>query len=323
MTPLRRRPRRSLVAAGLGGILGISVVQAQTWDDCASIANERERLACFDRLAGRTAGPPASLLEEAWGFGPLSPRYQLRHHQMNYFLPVTITSDRNTAPWEPFRTLGLQEGERDLDDVEAKFQISFRQRFWATDDQRLGLWIAYTQISTWQVYNADESHPFRDTNYQPELIASFQPGVDIGSFRWNLLNAGIVHESNGRSEVLSRSWDRLYAEAGFERGNLVLLPKIWYRIQEGDEDDNPDITDYYGYAQLTAYYRRDNRSVALTGRGNLHEGKGAIQLSYVSRPWMGPLRTYLHLFSGYGETLIDYDWNQTVIGAGVTINSIL
>ncbi|HMO52604.1 MAG TPA: phospholipase A [Kiritimatiellia bacterium] len=35
------------------------------------------------------------------------------------------------------------------------------------------------------------------------------------------------------------------------------------------------------------------------------------------------MRLYLHVFSGYGETMLDYNWNQTVVGAGITINSIL
>jgi outer membrane phospholipase A len=71
-----------------------------------------------------------------------------------------------------------------------------------------------------------------------------------------LLNAGYNHQSNGRTDILSRSWDRIFAEFGFERGNLGLIAKTWYRIKESaDEDDNPDITDYYGYGSLTAIYK--------------------------------------------------------------------
>jgi phospholipase A1 len=261
------------------------------------------------------------LIEQAWDSTPSAPRYALRTHEMNYFLPITRTSSRNIDPWIPFKELGLQEGDRDLDDIEAKFQISLRQRFWASPDHRLGLWFAYTQLSTWQIYNRDESHPFRDTNYRPELIASYNPRMEVLGFQWNLLNLGFVHESNGRAEVISRSWDRVYAEAGFERENIVLLPRVWHAISTGG-DDNPDILDYYGYGQLTLYYRRGDRHLSLMGRGNLSKGKGAAQASLVSQPLIGTMRGYLQVFSGYGETMMDYNWNQTVVGIGITINPL-
>ena len=59
------------------------------------------------------------------------------------------------------------------------------------------------------------------------------------------------------------------------------------------------------------------------GRGNLSTGKGAAQFAWTSRPVLGPLRVYVQLFSGYGESLIDYNWNQTTVGLGVTLNDLL
>jgi phospholipase A1 len=326
--------RRWLPAAACLTILCFhGVARADDKLICATIDNDAERLACYDLASGRSfsaqtpltavSAASPSLLEEAWGFDPSSRRYLLRYHRMNYILPITYTSDRNIEPWEPFRQLDIQDGEVNLDDEEAKFQISFRYRLWTTDDRKLGFWFGYTQLSTWQVYNEAESRPFRDTNYQPELFLSYNPGVDIGSFRWSLLNVGYNHESNGRAYVITRSWDRLFAEAGFENGNFALIAKAWYRFSEGDDDDNPGITDYYGYGQLTAFYRWRDSSFSLMGRGNWNSNKGAVEASYVSRPLIGPLRGYLQVFSGYGETMIDYDWKQTVVGAGIAINSIL
>lgn len=326
---------RSLLAPVWTGLalLGLALpAGAAERSECAGIAKDADRLACYDRVSGRQATPPAppqavpgrSMFEEVWASTPTAPRYVLRYHEMNYFLPITYTSDRNVEPWKAFAELPIQDGEVNLDDAEAKFQISFKYRLWTTDERKWGFWMAYTQQSTWQIYNGDESRPFRDTNYQPEMFVSHNPGMELGSFRWNLVNFGYVHQSNGRSEILSRSWDRLFVEAGIENGNFALLAKAWYRFSEDDEDDdNPDITDYLGHGQLRAFYRWNDRTITLMTRGNWNTGKGAVEASFISRPLIGPLRVYLQLFHGYGESMIDYDWNQTVVGAGIAINSIL
>ena len=67
---------------------------------------------------------------------------------------------------------------------------------------------------------------------------------------------------------------------------------------------------------------RLSRSKPTPSRGT-STGKGAAQFSWTSQPLLGPLRGYVQLFSGYGETLIDYDWNQTTIGIGVALNDQL
>jgi phospholipase A1 len=261
----------------------------------------------------------ATLIDTAWGFRPDSKAAYVRLHQPNYLLLARYTTDVNTAPYRPL--FDAFNEEADFENVEAKFQLSFKGRLLTTDDRRWGLWFAYTQQSQWQVYGEDISRPFRETNYAPELFGSFRPGLDLGVLQLNLLNFGYTHQSNGRSDPISRSWDRLFVEAGFERDNFVLLARAWTRIEPGDgEDDNPDIVDYYGHGEINAFYRwRDNR-FALMARGNLDTGKGAAQLTWSTRPLLGPLRGYLQVFTGYGESMIDYDWRQTTIGLGVTLN---
>jgi phospholipase A1 len=318
--------------------------------ECAAIGVDSERLACYDRASGRaaapapadrsssapspatTAGQPApaagglrpsaSLIDAAWGFTSGSDRYAIDMYQQNYLLFARYTDNVNSAPYQSiFQAAGQPET---IDDVEAKFQLSFKMRLWTTEDRRWGVWAAYTQQNQWQVYNDDISRPFRETNYMPEVLVSYRPGIELGGFHWNLLNLSFNHQSNGRTDLLSRSWNRIIATFGFERENFALLANAWYRIKESaDEDDNPDITDYYGYGSLTAIYKWRDHSFSLMGRGNISKGKGAAQLTWMSPRLLGPIRAYVQGFAGYGESMIDYNWNQNTIGVGIAINDAL
>lgn len=324
--------------------------------DCAALDGDSERLACFDRFTGRAARPAAepmkdaapapaaspaasryaptaaaapagsgSMYDKAWGFDPASPRYDLSLYAPNYFLFGRYTNDVNTAPFDPLIGSVLAP-YTELDSTEAAFQLSFKFRLWTTDDRRWGVWAAYTQQSHWQLYNdsGDASRPFRDTNYMPEVILSYKPGLEWGGLQWNLFNLAFNHQSNGRTDTLSRSWNRMIASFGVEQGNLGLLGRLWWRIPEDDDkDDNPTITDYYGWGDISAIYKWRDQSFSGTIRGNPNTGKGAVQLTFTSAPLLGALRGYVKFFSGYGETLIDYNWNQSTIGFGVSLNDWL
>jgi phospholipase A1 len=350
ITRLQRGPLREwglVLVAGASAIAGPASA-ATPGESCLAIADAAQRLACFDReigaaaraAAGEPKSPPSgtasraepqaapaampipALLDAAWGFAPESRKAYVRLYQSNYLLFARYTDDVNNAPYQPLFDAFAEDGE--FDDVEAKFQLSFKGRLLTTDDRRWGLWFAYTQQSQWQVYSEDISRPFRETNYMPELFGSFRPGVELGSFRWNVLNFGYTHQSNGRADPISRSWDRLFVEAGVERDDFAIVARAWTRIEPSNyEDDNPDITDYLGHGQVTALYRWRDNTFTLMGRGNLGTGKGAAQFSWTSRPLLGPLRAHFQLFSGYGESMIDYDWNQTTVGLGVTLNDML
>jgi len=331
-----------LLAALQGAPVVVFADETSRFAECAAIAADRERLVCYDRAAGRAtdpttasspppasverAAPPAtvakaraSLIDAAWEFDPKSSAHVVRLYEPNYFLLARYSDNVNTAP---FSSVLQAAGEPEqIDDTEAKFQISLKARLWTTDDRRWGAWFAYTQQSHWQIYSAATSRPFRETNYMPELFMSYRPGLEYGGFHWRLLNFGLTHQSNGRSGTLSRGWNRLFAEFGVERDKLVLTARAWYRIKESaDQEDNPDITDYYGYGSLSATYKWRDQSFSLMGRGNFSTGKGAFQATWMSHELLGPLRAYVQFFSGYGESLIDYNWNQKTIGAGIAFN---
>jgi phospholipase A1 len=145
----------------------------------------------------------------------------------------------------------------------------------------IDFYFAYTQLAMWQLYNNDISSPFRDTNYEPELFLLFKNDWRIFGFtnRVNLL--GFVHQSNGRSEPLSRSWNRVFASFVFKRGNLAFSIKPWNRIHEGiDVDDNPDIEDFLGNFELRSVYKWSGQTFSLMWRNNLDfsSNHGAVEI---------------------------------------------
>jgi phospholipase A1 len=327
--------------------VGVKAQGADALARCAALTDDARRLACYDQASGRpasaptapaaaapaTAGTPArasapvttSLIGQSWLLDPgtTDGNFEVRPYMPNYILPIRYTDKPNNTPFSPiFSAAGAPQQE--LDDIEAKFQISFKARLWATDDKRWSAWAAYTQQNQWQVYNDAISRPFRETNYQPEVMLAYNPDLTFGGFRWRLATLSLNHQSNGRADPLSRSWNRLIGGVALERGGFVFQARAWHRFSESaDKDDNPDITDYMGYGDLTALYRTTGgHTFKAMGRGNLGKGKGAGEFTWSSPPVLGPLRLYAQIFTGYGESMIDYNWNQTTIGAGITLNDL-
>jgi phospholipase A1 len=206
------------------------------------------------------------------------------------------------------------------DPTEGKFQLSFKFKLADFDDSiGASLWAGYTQQSHWQVYNAEVSRPFRETNYQPEFMLAFHPDRRVLGFDWRLLNVALVHQSNGRSQGLSRSWNRLYAQVGAERGRFALLARGWVRIKESSgEDDNPDIEDYLGNGDLVASYAIGRHQLSVLGRYAFDTGHGAVEGTW-SFPLARRVRGYVQVFSGYGESLVDYNWKQNTVGVGISL----
>jgi phospholipase A1 len=243
--------------------------------------------------------------------------FVLLPHKTNYFLFGNYHfNDINTAPWEE---PPINETP-DFQNIEAKFQVSIKAPI---VQNLLGdnghLYFAYTNLSVWQIYNKDLSSPFRDINHEPEAWISFDNDWSLMGWRNRVIDAGIVHQSNGRSDPLSRSWNRIYARFLFEKGNSVLLFKPWYRIKESPEnDDNPDITDYLGNFELGGATRRGKSGYSFLLRNNLKtsDNRGMIQLGW-TYPVYKNLRFYTQWFYGYGESLIDYNYRNNALGIGL------
>jgi phospholipase A1 len=330
------RAKRSRAAALLlAAVLHFPGANAGDTTDCTGIADERARLRCYDEAAGRQAAPGQEPLRELGhqsgrreASSAMSVRWELeadtkqgvwnvRPYQPLFLLLARYSDNPNDSPQSP--THPTSESVP-LQETEAEFQISFKTKAWQNVfSTRADLWLAYTQQSQWQLYSPSISRPFRETDYQPEVFVTLPTDYALLGLRGRFLGAGLVHQSNGRANPLSRSWNRAYLQFGFERGNFSLVLRPWYRFPESLEaDDNPDIVDYLGHGDVLAVYLWGAHQLSLLTRYNVSTHHGALQAGW-SFPIDEKLKGYVKLFAGYGETLIDYNWKQTTIGFGVLL----
>ena len=241
--------------------------------------------------------------------------FTLASHHTNYLLPLTVNPSPNKAGLQDFEV----DGEPiELDNIEVQFQLSVQVPVWRGFLGKASFMsVAYTNRSFWQAYNDDDSSPFRETNHEPELIMTWLNDWTVFGFQNVANQVAINHQSNGRSEPLSRSWNRIYANFAFEKDNLYFRFKPWYRIPEDDEnDDNPDLEFYLGHFEFVGGVEKGDHVVSVMVRNNLRsDNKGAGELRW-SFPIGNRVRGYVKYFNGYGESLIDYDESVQTLGIG-------
>lgn len=253
-------------------------------------------------------------------------------HKSNYLL-VTNTNNTNDIPQTPSY---INTENRQLDDQDLRFQISLKTEMmnnipivrelpYVTSSR---IWAGYTQQSNWQVFDAEASRPLRENVYEPEIVLSvgIDNEVEGEKLRYipRMLNLGLVHQSNGRSNPTSRSWNRLYLESGWEVSDrLSLMVRPWWRIPESRDDDNPDIDKFMGYGDMTIRWEDSKRKNAATLllRNNLRsDNKGFAQLDLQRQVLNNPyLKLHLMASTGYGATLLDYNHSQTIFGMGISL----
>jgi phospholipase A1/A2 len=331
---------------------------------CAALADDATRLACYDRLAGRAAAtaPPVpagrtpdqmapvtpaategaspggtglqpqaapSFLSRYWELDDADKRgtFNFTGYRPNFLLPLHYTSRLNTQPTSP--TPGRSGQLGDYQRVETKLQISLRTKI-AQSVLLPGadLWFGYTQQSLWQLYNRDQSAPFRNTDYEPEVMYVVPTPAALTNlpwgWRWRFGMLALAHQSNGQAEPLSRSWNRVYLATGFERGDVSLVLRANRRLREdAASDDNPDLTTFRGRGDVQLNWTPGRATASLLWRTNYRDFKrGALQFDWTYPVEPGSsraLRYYVQVFSGYGETLLDYNFQQTSVGLGLTL----
>ena len=103
--------------------------------------------------------------------------------------PQSLNPDRPVPDW------------RDYQHIETKFQVSLKAKIMQ----------AY-----WQMYNGKLSRPFREINYEPELIFTYPLNLSAGDFKMKMIGLSVNHQSNGKEAAHSRSWNRFILTGIFQ-----------------------------------------------------------------------------------------------------------
>ena len=186
------------------------------------------------------------------------------------------------------------------------------------------VWVAFTQQSYWQMYNGELSRPFRELNYEPELIFTYPLNFSAGNLKMKMIGLSVNHQSNGKEAAHSRSWNRIILSGIFLWNDLMVNSRFWWRFSEkAREDDNPDIENYIGRCELGIAYpfRKNVFNLKVRNNLNFNHNRGHIELNWVY-PLSRDLRILLQASHGYGDSFIDYNYKQTIVGVGFTFLSL-
>lgn len=221
--------------------------------------------------------------------------------------------------------------------IETRLQLSIRTKIaegLLTQQEPLrrdSVWFSYSQQSNWQIFSGDLSRPFRTTDHEPELTYIYPIDFRL-PLGWRMRYAGISanHQSNGQSLPLSRSWNRSILMMGLEKGDeFSLQARFWRRMKEDSvKDDNPDISDLMGRAEVSGNWNinKDNALRATVRHSLRSDANGSVRLEWFKKlgesgvpGGQNGLRLHTQLFSGYGDSLVDYNRRRNVFSVGLSL----
>lgn len=203
----------------------------------------------------------------------------------------------------------------EADNQELKYQISLKVKLFYLGTSYFAL--GYTQKSYWQIYDEEGSRPFRETNYNPEGFFRFGNPL-------NYFDIGYEHESNGREEPESRSWDRVFLRGQYSSRSFKFGLK-WWAVTNGEEylsthEERQDpIEDYYGNAEIDLGIMFAGTILKALGRYNYETYNGYVEAKILWKFW-GQLYWGGFYSKGYGDNLRSYNIDNESIGVGILSN---
>lgn len=210
---------------------------------------------------------------------------------------------------------------------ETKFQFSFKllvgREFFSPYGR---LYFGYTQTSWFQNYNKEDSQPFRDVDYQPEIFYSYERGIKFLGGEFASISFGLVHTSNGERALRSRTQNRLLLDVKWEyalgRGVMGLQMDAWVYVGTnfpGFIHDNKDLSKFRGYNDLRLYYKDSRHLVeAYIRPGIALAYYPFFELGYTLRITRN-MGLYVQYVNGYGDNMYEYNLKSQRLGIGLSL----
>lgn len=208
-------------------------------------------------------------------------------------------------------------------------QISFKASVFSWYD--MGFFFGYSQMMWWRLY--DNSAPFRETNYNPEIFWKWR----TNKFILDYIQIGLVeHLSNGKDGDTSRSLNRSYIQVQFDYGTPInygvnfKFDYIW-----NISGKNADLTDYTGYYDAGIFVKLEKAGTYTDKEKiyvNWHTGKnyygfdftkGFVEIGLQVRLLIKEINPnmFIQFRYGYGEEgFVDYNKKDMAVRVGVTID---
>ncbi|MDF1878934.1 phospholipase A [Sulfurimonas sp. SAG-AH-194-C20] len=229
--------------------------------------------------------------------------YNIKAYGANYFLPISYRLNGNYPPTNGHEAL----------QSETEFQLSIKYDYAVNILGFNEIYsVGYTQLSFWQLY-ADSAY-FRETNYNPEVFIT----LPVQKKYFKAIKIAFAHQSNGRGGVEERSWNFVSLSSYFQTAFFFTHLKLWHNVFSLEY--NPNLMNYIGYGEVELIFPYEDHILKIKSR-NIFSKYRATEFNY-SYPFIGSkdLFFYFKGFSGYGESLIDYNKRVDKIGFGFSIS---
>jgi len=247
--------------------------------------------------------------------------FGLRPYRVNYLLPFGIANRPYTSHQPDIIKYDRKEAE-----LQVSLKLQVAHNLFGMDER---YYLSYTQHAFWQIYIY--SSPFRENLYNPEGFVVFPISDTKSIFQMRSVKFAVAHKSNGQPNTenipefkgfnLSKSINYFYSTLRMQHSTLITDMTLLLPFPGSSNlSDNPDLMKYLGYTKVKFTYFYHENMFTMMVRGNFDSMKGAVEATYSY-----PLRKdksyfYMKLFSGYVESLIDYNKNITKFSIGVSFS---